>query len=280
MCDNAMESNRAVMVGIIRSNRRVTRDVFLMIVTMPHGFEWAMPGQFVMVRVRGREFPFLPRPFSIHSLSREGEAATMEILYQVVGDGTRLLSSLGSGDELTILGPLGKGFDTRYDRRTVVLIAGGIGIAPLHFLAEYYNKRNVHGEEKPRLVCFMGARTADGLIGRERMEQLCDAVMVSTDDGSEGYCGTVTHCFGDNSETMDTSDLILYCCGPYGMMKRVALMAGDYSVPCQVSMEARMACGIGACLGCSVKMKSDDRPVRYGRVCKDGPVFDSKMIDW
>lgn len=281
MYDDTVESNQAVMDGIIRSNLPVTRDVYVMTVTAPHCFASAVPGQFIMVRIKGREFPFLPRPFSIHSLAREGESTTMEILYQVVGDGTRLISSLGNGDSLTILGPLGKGFDIRHDRRTVVLIAGGVGIAPLYFLAEHYKERHGGGDEYRRIICFLGARTADSIVGRERMERFCDAVIVSTDDGSKGYCGTVTNCLGDNSEVLAASDdVMLYCCGPDGMMKQVASMAGDRSIPCQVSMEARMACGIGACLGCSVKMKGDGRDVLYGRVCKDGPVFDAGMIEW
>ncbi len=280
MCDNVMEVNQTVLTGIIHSNCLVTNDIFVMSVAVPDVFQAAVPGQFVMVRVKGREFPFLPRPFSLYSVAREGDTTTIEILYQVVGKGTKLLSHLGRGDELTIMGPLGTGFDIRHDRRTIALIAGGIGIAPLHFLAEYYKNRNSHREKKPHVICFMGARTAECLIGRERLDSLCDTLLVSTDDGSEGYCGTAIDCFEHHIRSVNMEDSMLYCCGPYRMMKSVARKIREYPITCQVSMEARMACGIGACLGCSVKMKSDDGAIRYRRVCKDGPVFDVTMIDW
>lgn len=255
-------------------------DFFVMSVAVSDIFQAALPGQFVMVRVKGREFPFLPRPFSIYSMSRDADATIIKILYQVVGKGTKVFSRLGSGDELTILGPLGKEFNVRHERRTITLIAGGIGIAPLHFLAEYYNNGDFHGEKKPRIVCFMGARTDGYLIGRDQMGRLCDTLLVSTDDGSEGYCGTVTNCFEDQIESMNMKDSVLYCCGPYPMMENLAGKLKKYPIPCQVSMEARMACGIGACLGCSIKMKTNNGTVRYRRVCKDGPVFDITSIDW
>ncbi len=279
MCNNEIQSNSTVVTGIIRSNCAVTNDFFVMSVAVPDAFQAAQPGQFVMVRVKGREFPFLSRPFSIYSISRQGKTATIEILYQVVGKGTDLLSRLKRGDELTVLGPLGKGFDIRHDRRTIVLIGGGVGIAPLHFLAEYY-KDNDHFPESPHIICFMGSRTADYLIERERLDNVCDTLLMSTDDGSEGYCGTAPDCFEHYIGSVNMEDSILYCCGPYLMMKSVAGQISKYAIPCQVSLEARMACGIGACLGCSVKMKTDDGTVRYRRVCKDGPVFDITTIDW
>ena len=280
MCDSVTELNRTVMTGVIHSNDAAAEDFFVMSVAVSDAFQAAMPGQFVMVRIKGRDFPFLPRPFSIFSVAHEGGTTIIEILYQVVGKGTKLLSRLGRGDELTILGPLGKGFDIRQDRHTIVLIAGGVGIAPLYFLAEYCKGSDDVPEKQTRIICFMGARTADYLIGRERLDKICDTLLVSTDDGSEGYCGTVTDCFENHIGSVNVEDSTLYCCGPYLMMQSVARKVRKYSMPCQVSMEARMACGIGACLGCSVKMKTDDETVRYLRVCKDGPVFDVAMIDW
>jgi dihydroorotate dehydrogenase electron transfer subunit len=202
----------------------------------------------------------------------------MEIFYRVSGKGTVLISRLKADDSVKILGPLGRGFDLLSDRRRVVLIAGGMGIAPLLYLAEY-QQRKPKGKEG-EMVLYFGALSSQYLCGLDRLKRVCSDVRVSTDDGSMGYHGPVTELFLNEAGSYESDDSAIYACGPYGMMKRVAEIAGTLSIPCQVSVEERMACGIGACLGCAVREGGKNTTPRFKRVCKEGPVFDTRAIDW
>jgi len=233
-----------------------------------------------MIRVKGREFPFLARPFSIYSIYSLQKMITIEILYQVVGKGTVILSRLGKDDELNILGPLGRGFDIVPDRKKIALVAGGIGVAPLSFLAEYLGRQAAGFQEDRETVCYMGAQTSEMLVDRRKLEDVCSRVMISTDDGSDGYHGPVTDLFKEDIRSYKHDDLMVYSCGPYPMVKRMAEILKEYSIPCQVSMEERMACGVGACLGCAVRTGTQKEHPLYVRVCKDGPVFDIDTIIW
>ena len=274
-----MESNKSIITGKILANREVAKDHFVMSLAVPDDFEEALPGQFIMLRVKGREFPFLARPFSIYSIYSLQKMIIIEILYQVVGKGTIILSRLGKDDELSILGPLGRGFDIVPDRKKIALVAGGIGVAPLSFLAEHLRKQISGSQEDREIVCYMGAKTSELLVDRRRLADVCSRVMVSTDDGSDGYNGTVTDLFKEDIRSK-YDDLMVYSCGPYPMMKRMAEILKEHSIPCQVSMEERMACGVGACLGCAVRTGTQKGDPLYMRVCKDGPVFDIDTIIW
>lgn len=248
---------------------------------VPNDFQTAVPGQFVMIRVTGREEPFLPRPFSINFLNPNNTGTIMGILYKVVGKGTRIFSRLKKEDELYVMGPLGNGFDIPPDRKKIALVAGGMGVAPLSFLAEYLKRQTsstVQGVQE--IVCYFGASTSQLILDRGRLEDTCSKLMISTDDGSDGYHGTVTQLFQNHVDSYADNDSIIFCCGPDPMVAAVAEIVNKYSIPCQVSMEERMACGVGACLGCAVRVKSHgDRP-HYMTVCKDGPVFDINDIIW
>lgn len=275
-----MKHEKSLIIGSVIDNRNVAKDHFVMSVTVPDSFQMALPGQFVMIGVRGREFPFLLRPFSIYSISSRSDTTVMEILYQVVGKGTVILSGLKSNDEVHILGPLGGGFDIRSNLNKIVLIAGGIGIAPLLFLAEYYGRQTSEPGDGPEIICYVGAQTSESLIDRGRLEGVCSQLRTSTDDGSDGFHGTVTDLFKEDVPRYGDGRSMVYCCGPYNMMKKVATIVRSYSIPCQVSVEERMACGIGACLGCTIPTKTQGEQPRYMRACKEGPVFDSDLIIW
>jgi dihydroorotate dehydrogenase electron transfer subunit len=271
-----MKPSKSVFCGKIVSNSVLSDNCFLMILEVPSHFLGASPGQFVMIRIKNRKIPFLGRPFSIYSVYRNGNETFMEILYQTVGEGTKDISLLGAGDEVSITGPLGHGFDIMRDRKNVMLVAGGIGVAPVSFLAK--RLKEYGGVEK--ITCYLGAGNEKLLAGLGRLEEMCSEVKISTDDGSRGYRGLVTDIFENDVRSCEQDKTIVYACGPRQMMERIATILKDSSIVCQVSAEEKMACGIGACLGCAVKMKSDNAGLRFARTCKDGPVFDIKDIEW
>jgi dihydroorotate dehydrogenase electron transfer subunit len=270
----AMEPEKSIDTGTIISNREIVKDHFLMLLKVSPSLRESLPGQFVMIRVGGREVPFLARPFSVHSFYTMNSDSIMEILYRVSGRGTEVISGLRADDEVSILGPLGRGFDVLEDRKKIVLVAGGIGIAPLSCLAEYL--RLLDPDHVPEIILYFGAVSSKYLHGLERLKRICSDVRISTDDGSLGYHGPVTDLFSRETGSYGRDDSIIYACGPYEMMKKIAGMAKKLSIPCQVSIEEKMACGIGACLGCAVRA----RDKRFIRVCREGPVFDTAEIDW
>jgi len=212
----------------------------------------AKPGQFVNVRVSDGFDPLLRRPLSIHRVNRAEK--TFQLLYEVVGKGTDLLSQKCKDEELDVLGPLGNGFDLSQVKDSAILVGGGMGVAPLLFLAE---------ELQCKLQILIGASNKDCLVCVDDFKKITDNVKISTDDGSYGEKCLVCDLVPSTKPLAP-----VFACGPKGMLKALAKIA-----PCQVSMEARMACGIGTCLGCVVKTKSG-----YKKVCKDGPVFDSKEV--
>lgn len=264
--------------GIVRSNQEVAPDHRVVRIEVPRTFGDALPGQFVMIRTPGADTPFLPRPFSIYSLEDHGETRMIDLLYRVVGTGTERLASRKKGDSLDVLGPLGRGFQVGEGLHCLVLVAGGVGLAPLNFLAEYC-RRNTGGSDI-RITAYLGARTARLLAGLDRLEAVCDRVALATDDGSRGYHGMVTDRFRDDLASYGEHDAGLYACGPRAMMRTLAELAETAGLRCQVSMEERMACGFGVCRGCAVKVRSGDPQPVYRPACTDGPVFDAKDIDW
>jgi len=264
--------------GKVVSHHEIVRDHFAMSVTSPARVCEALPGQFVMMRIKDREEPFLSRPLSICSTSIKGGEATVELLYRIQGRGTRMFSRLKEGDELTVMGPLGRGFDVPELARRLVLVAGGMGIVPLSFLAESVRKDNANRQME--VICYVGAQSPELLLGRDRLEAVCSKVLVSTEDGGEGYCGTVTELLERDMPLFGHEGDMMFCCGPRPMLKRIAELVEGSSISCQVSMEERMACGVGVCLGCAVRVKSEDTTHRYMRVCREGPVFDIREIDW
>jgi dihydroorotate dehydrogenase electron transfer subunit len=275
-----MKSEKSLITGRIIDNREVAHGHYILSLSVPALFRNSMPGQFVMVRIKEREFPFLARPFSIYSLHSHDTMTVIEILYRVVGKGTEILSRLEADCELEVLGPLGTGFDIVPDSTQIILVAGGLGVAPLSFLAEYYSNQATGSRKPGTIICYFGAQTSKFLIGTERLKTVCSSVELSTDDGSEGYGGTVTELFYDRIDAYDDGNSIIYCCGPHPMMRKMSEILDSYTIPCQVSMEERMACGIGACLGCAVRVRSHEENPQYMRVCKEGPVFDLRLIDW
>lgn len=261
----------------IRFNHKIDAAYHLMGLTVPSSYQESLPGQFVMLRIPGRDVPFLGRPFSIYSLTSIDGDTVIEILYRVAGKGTVLFSRMNTGEELTILGPLGHAFDIVPPLKRVILVAGGIGVAPLSFLAEQYG-RTCAGSGM-HISCYFGARNGNALIGIERLHRICSEVKTSTDDGSAGYHGLITDLF-DSDVASCHDDTMVYACGPHQMMKSLAQVMEKHSCRCQVSVEERMACGFGTCLGCTVVTRTPQGKQQFVRACKEGPVFDIGDILW
>lgn len=235
----------------------------------------ARPGQFVMIKVASGYDPLLRRPFGIH---RRLDSGRIEILYQIVGRGTALLADMQPGFALDVLGPLGNGFSIAEDIRQVIIVGGGVGIAPLMFLAEELAAKGTAME------VFYGTSTANHLIGIEGFESLGIKPHISTDDGSAGFKGFVSQLLENHLSLSTKPQADIYACGPRGMLAATAGIASRYDLPCEVSLDAAMACGMGACLGCVVKSSkpptANCQPPTYLRICQEGPVFAAGDIQW
>lgn len=240
----------------------------------------------MMIRVSNQPFPLLRRPFSIHSMValREGEGSDIEILYKILGRGTHLMANWKRGKRLDILGPLGNGFSLPTTTGTQYLVAGGIGVAGLFALSQRM-KANGH-----RCLVFIGGKTREHILCVDEFKTLGADVHVATEDGSLGFRGMITDMVVSFLQDHPTPSGF-FACGPSDMLKAIAHIAQSQSVACQVSLETRMACGLGACLGCVIRTRGgplteseqafgEGKGFLYKRVCKEGPVFDSEEVDW
>src|SRR3989339_966260 len=224
----------------------------------------AEPGQFVNVRVDSGTEPLLRRPISLHKINREDQ--TFELLYEVLGQRTELLSKVIIGSKLDVLGPLGSGFKFDPEKKIAILVGGGMGVAPLLPLAQQL--KTLGGRA---VYALAGARDKSCLLCETDFAELANEKVVATDDGSHGRRGYVSDLLLDllnnTVEARHYPQTTIYACGPKGMLKAVAEIALQRQIDCQVSLEEKMACGVGACLGCAVMSTGG-----YKTVCKDGPV--------
>lgn len=222
----------------------------------------AMPGQFIAIRLTEGFQPLLRRPFSIHDVS----ARKLTILYKVLGQGTQILSCKKPGEYLDIIGPLGNGFKLKTGKAHII-VAGGMGIAPLFFLSKALIKY------KP--LVLLGAKDKQQLLCVKEFKKLGLSVKIATDDGSSGFKGRVSDLLVSVLLALRRPFPVVYACGPKPMLRAISEVAREYNILAQVSLEEHMACGFGACLGCVVKTKEGAK-----RVCKEGPVFEAKDVIW
>lgn len=281
------------------SNREITVSYFSMRLAGPARLTRFRPGQFLMLRWIDGQDPLLSRAMSIRrarqlpvssSKFRAAEPNTrhptpdtriaeVEILYKVCGRGTALLATMRPGTSFRVLGPLGNGFEVSRGVRDVVLIAGGIGVPPIAALAEALATRRAAGGTK--VAVFLGGRSKADLLCVSDLRRAGATVYLATEDGSAGRRGLVTELLEQHLRTQPpTPNPHLYACGPHPMLAAIAPIAKQYNLPYQASMEASMACGFGACMGCVVSVKGDEQERAYRLVCKDGPVFDGHKILW
>jgi len=266
--------------AMVISNQEVSPGYYRLRMTAPKELAEAQPGQFVMVRVNDSIDPLLRRPFGIFDVGSfvpeytdAGRQIYLEILYKVVGKGTAMLASFHHGDHLDMLAPLGKGFAPGAAGEEKILVGGGVGLAPLYYLAKELVKNScVH--------LFVGGRTREDVLCITEFERLGVETYVATDDGTLGEQGLVTEVLEKQLQQGTTAKTI-FACGPYPMLRAVAAIAGRTRIPCQVSLEAYMACGVGACLGCVMKGRNHTEATPdYRCVCKDGPVFEYQELQW
>lgn len=257
--------------AVVRGNRPLMPGVFLLELEALELASSGRPGQFVLVRCTEEASwdPLLRRPLALHRLLRE--QGRVELLVRVVGRGTAWLALRRPGDRLDILGPLGQGFSLKRNTRNLLLVAGGMGIAPLVAMAEEGLKRGC------AVVLALGARSREDLYPTAFLPPQVE-VHLATEDGTAGRCGLVTSLLSDPElGLLSWADQVM-ACGPRPMLAEVAAVvrAARIRLPAgfaQVSLEERMACGVGACLGCVVSTRKG-----YRRVCRDGPVFDLREV--
>jgi dihydroorotate dehydrogenase electron transfer subunit len=237
---------------------------FILELLAPEPLPEILPGQFVDILVENSPSTFLRRPFSIYAVNKEQNL--IRLLIQVRGEGTKKLGQLRENDKLNLIYPLGKPFSMPEDEN-VLLVGGGVGIAPLMFLSQHFNRLGM----RPDIL--IGARTSEDIFEMDLFRNQCKNVLVTTEDGSLGEKGFVTHHSVFRADPFKYKKI--YCCGPDPMMHAVAKLAGELETECEVSLENFMACGFGVCLCCIT-------PTIYGnqRSCIEGPVFNTKVLKW
>ena len=246
---------------------RLSQDNIRLTLQTDHIAAAANPGQFVMIRSSTARDPLLRRPFSIHQADTDGE---MQILFKIVGRGTELLANVREGEQLSVFGPLGHGFDVRADRPACI-VGGGMGIAPMLFLAKRIGqlKNSVAFD----FILFGGRTRQEVEPLSADFRQLGMRLYESTDDGSYGEHGFVTQLI---QRLKPVQGSVVYACGPESMLEQIHIYCQVKGLECQVSVESVMACGMGACLGCNIPAKNGG----YVHVCYEGPVFNAEELAW
>jgi len=252
----------------IVENVRIASNMYKMAFISSYIALNAHPGQFVHIKVPYDNSLLLRRPISIHDV--HPQTGRVEIAYQVVGKGTRILSRMNAGQIIDVLGPLGKGFTISREIKSAIVIGGGCGVAPLKFLVRCLK------EGGGAVTALLGFRNREAVYGLDEFERFSDQLFITTDDGSLGSKGLVTQAL--EKELRKHLPDVMFACGPVPMLKVVQRLAKEYSVPCQISLEERMGCGIGGCLVCSCAIRTSDGDFEYKRVCQDGPVFWSQEV--
>lgn len=260
---------------IVTNNTQLNSKHHLLELKAPSPLPDMVPGQFVEVKVDGSETTYLRRPFSIHRVSRE--ANTLHLLIKIIGNGTGKLATIAIGETVNVMFPLGNGFELTNNKQ-VLLVGGGCGVAPLYFLAEKLYEQN------NEVNVLIGGRSSADILLADQYAKF-GKVYISTEDGSSGEKGMITSHSILHSNIDITTDYTapddklnkhfdkIYCCGPDGMMRAMAHYAELRNIPCEVSLENTMACGIGACLCCVVESNEGNVCV-----CTEGPVFNSKQL--
>jgi len=270
----------------VEQNERLAQDTYRLRVHCPEIARSIVPGQFIMLRLSGSDDPLLGRPLALYDtvLDEAGTPVGLDVVYLCIGKMTRRLSQIRPGAELDLWGPLGNGFSPD-PAEHLIMVAGGIGQTPFLALGRQYRGLRQYGttpRELPaakQLTFCYGVRSKAYLAGLDDFQSLDLDLRISTDDGSAGHHGFVTDLLRNVlAETTLTPRIV--CCGPEPMMERVAEIAREANVPCEVSLETPMACGIGICFSCVAKVRQADGSWDYKRTCVEGPVFPADKIVW
>jgi len=254
---------------LVTENRKISEGVRILTCSAPEIAADAHSGQFVHVRVSDTIDPLLRRPFSLYGA--DPDTGEISILYRIKGKGTQLLGKADAGSRIDVLGPLGTGFPVQGEFDAALVIAGGMGVAPLFYLSEELANAG------KKIDFIWGARTNTELWNRDRIESCAGTVRIATDDGSAGHRGTVCDLVArfilqKNHKTI----LRCFACGPDAMFSALQTLLKDTGIECYASFEETMACGIGVCQGCAVLMKNGS----YKLACSDGPVFNLEEVEF
>ncbi|MEZ5360541.1 MAG: dihydroorotate dehydrogenase electron transfer subunit [Candidatus Zixiibacteriota bacterium] len=251
---------------VINNRRLDTKGSYYeLTLELGHKTKKIFPGHFVHIKTGAGLDPFFRRAFSIAGVDSENR---ISIIYKIVGKGTALLGQLQKDDTVDIIGPLGNFFSVPDKKQTVVIAAGGVGLPPLLYFAEYLLSKK-HPADK--ILFFYGGRTKDDLLKRKEIKKLGIPFYPCTDDGSFGFHGLITEAIEANLSKLECDKTSIYGCGPEPMLAALQRLAMDHSLNGEISLEAPMPCGVGVCLGC-IKPRLD-KPNSYVRVCYEGPVF-------
>lgn len=230
----------------------------------------AKPGNFIEIRVNNDIEPFLRRPISIYNMDKE--KGILEFIFQVKGKGTTILSKRNEGELIDIVGPLGYGTFKYSNYENLAIIGGGIGVFPLYELA-----KNAKSENK-KVNTYLGFRNKDLVVLENEFKQVSNKLTITTDDGSYSQKGFAIDFLKQDIEAGKIDSI--YACGPLPMLRAVRKLTIEKNIPCQISLEERMACGLGVCLGCAVKTANSPKEApEYWHVCKGGPVFQAKDVE-
>lgn len=281
-CPDQAVAERAAVVA----NTRLARDTYRLRIGCREIARRFLPGQFAMIRLVESSDPLLGRPMAIYDAVQDaaGRPIAIDVVYHVVGKMTTRLVGTRPATELAVWGPLGNGFALRSVAH-LILVAGGIGQTPFLALAREVLGRRDYGQpprtapRARRVTLCYGVRTREMLACVDDFQRQGVDVRVASDDGSVGRQGLVTDLLEPLLERPGDGVLVA-CCGPEPMMRRVAAMTAAAGVPCQVSLETPMACGMGICFSCVVRVRQKDGSWDYKRTCVEGPVFDAEQIEW
>jgi dihydroorotate dehydrogenase electron transfer subunit len=265
----------------VRENVALARQTYRIRLQTPELARAIRPGQFLMLRLPGHSDPLLGRPFALYDtvLDSHGQPDAVDVVYLVIGKLTGLLAAVQPGEVVEVWGPLGNGFPDLHDLDHIALVAGGIGQTPfLAHIRELLGERGYGGRPPrraaQRVSLYYGVRTGDLAAGVEDFRQAGATVYLASDDGSLGFRGFVTQLLEQHEPPQH-----LVGCGPEPMLRALANLARRWDVPCHLSLETPMACGIGICFSCVTRVRTAEG-WDYRRVCVDGPVFDAASLAW
>jgi len=312
MAKNCSAANRGEFLASVCANKRIGQRFYRLGLEFSGAgaaaFAKSGAGQFAEIDLCGAALPpaeaipenladaaqrkiLLRRPFSFCDVSSRKGKTIVDILYCVVGPASLRMATLSAGKTVSVIGPLGNGFQVPEDKKTALLVAGGMGAGPLLLLAKVLTT----DWPKINVIAFAGAQTKAELPFEKPLDEVSQQLgfslpefaeygvesLVATDDGTAGYEGLITDCFSKwlGRHSLAAKDTIIYSCGPEAMLAKVTKIAKERAIDCQVSMERRMACGIGVCQSCVVECRvNGSNETVYKLCCKDGPVFDVKEV--
>ena len=314
MLEKSSASKRGVFSATVCTNKQIRERFYRLVLEFSgagaEAFAKIGAGQFAQLDLSDTALPpvetipddladvaerkiLLRRPFSFADVTTKGNKTSVDILYCVVGPATLRMTTLSARKSMSVLGPLGNGFWVPDGKKTALLVSGGMGTGPLQHLAKILTA------DFPdiNIIAFAGAKSAEALPFERQLDEISQQLgfslqefakygiesLVATDDGSSGFAGPVTDCLSEwlGRSKSAGENMVIYSCGPEAMLSRVAEIAKEKNIDCQVSMERRMACGIGICQSCAIECKTDGPGENiYKMCCTDGPVFDSAKVVW